>query len=78
MTPLVKRGGRAVLLVFSDANPEEGWRGPRRIPPAHARALWEGAGWRVDSLDASARYLDSMGRCGGLGGHALIMTATRV
>ena len=78
VTPLVKRGGRGVLLVFSDENPEGTWRGPRRIPPEHARALWTEAGWRVDSLDTSVRYLDVMGRNEGKGGFALLMTATRM
>ena len=77
VTPLIRRGGRAVLLVFSDENPEEGWRGPRRTPPAHARALWGEAGWRIDTLETDARYLDTMQRCEGKGGHALLMTATR-
>lgn len=77
VTPLVKRGGRAVLLVFSTENPADGWRGPRRIEPEHARALWSEAGWRIDSLVTDARYKDTMGRCEGLGGHALLMTATR-
>ena len=77
VTPRVKLGGRAVMLVFSDAN-EDPWVGPRRISEAHARRVWTAAGWRVDSLSADARYKDSMGRHGGLGGHALLMTATRV
>ena len=79
VTPLVKKGGRAVMLVFSDANEEATWRGPRRISADHARALWTAGGWHVDSIEAS-RYFDAMQppRCGGLGGHALLMTATRV
>lgn len=77
ITPLIRPGGRAVLLVFSDENPADSWRGPRRIPPAHARALWEEAGWAIDSLETGARYMDTMGRCEGKGGHALLMTATR-
>ena len=77
ITPLIRPGGRAVLLVFSDENPAETWRGPRRIPAAHARALWEEAGWKIDSLETGARYMDAMGRCEGKGGHALLMTATR-
>lgn len=78
ITPMVRLGGRAVLLVFSSQNPEEGWRGPRRIAPEHAREFWEAAGWRVDTLEDDARYLDIMGRCDGKGGHALLMTATRI
>lgn len=80
VTPLVKKGGRAVMLVFSDENEEATWRGPRRIGADYARRAWTAAGWRVDSLETDARYLDAMQppRCGGLGGHALLMTATRV
>jgi SAM-dependent methyltransferase len=77
VTPRVKLGGRAVMLVFSDRNGDP-WMGPRRISEAHARKLWTEAGWRVDSLDMEARYMDSMGRNNGLGGHAMLMTATRV
>jgi SAM-dependent methyltransferase len=77
VTQRVKLGGRACMLVFSDANGDP-WVGPRRISEAHARAMWTAAGWRVDSLDMNARYKDAMGRNDGLGGHALLMTATRV
>jgi SAM-dependent methyltransferase len=77
VTPRIKLNGRAVMLVFSDAN-EDPWMGPRRIAEAHARAMWTAAGWRVDSLDMAQRYKDAMGRNGGLGGHAMLMTATRV
>ena len=52
----VKTGGRAVMLVFSDKNPDP-WRGPRRISAAHAREMWTAAGWRVDSLEVSATEL---------------------
>ena len=76
VTPLVKPGGRLVLLNFSDENDAATWRGPRRIPPAHARALWEEAGWSVDSLRTDVFYIDTMGRNSGKGGHALLMTAT--
>ena len=80
VTPLIKRGGRAAMLVFSDENEEGTWRGPRRVAAAAARAAWTAAGWRVDSLETDARYMDAMQppRCGGLGGHALLMTATRI
>ena len=77
VTPLVRVGGRAVLCVFSNENDAATWRGPRCIAPAHARELWEEAGWFVDTLETDVRYLDVGGRCGGLGGHALLMTATR-
>jgi SAM-dependent methyltransferase len=77
VTPRIKLGGRAVMLVFSDANGDP-WVGPRRISEAHARQMWTAAGWRVDSLDMEARYKDAMGRNGGLGGHAMLLTATRV
>ena len=77
VTPRVKLGGRAVMLVFSDRNSDP-WMGPRRISEAHAREMWTAAGWRVDSVDMEARYKDNMGRHGGEGGHALLMTATRV
>ena len=77
ITPLVKPGGSLVLLVFSDENDAATWRGPRCIPPAHARALWEEAGWRVDSMRTDVYYKDTLGRNGGRGGHALLMTATR-
>jgi SAM-dependent methyltransferase len=77
VTPLVKPGGRLVLFNFSDENDAATWRGPRRIPPSHARALWEEAGWTVDSLRTDVYYLDTMGRNDGKGGHALLMTATR-
>ena len=77
VTPRIKLGGRAVCFVFSDRNGDP-WVGPRRISEAHARAMWTQAGWRVDSLDMEARYKDAMGRNGGLGGHALLMTATRM
>jgi SAM-dependent methyltransferase len=80
VTPLVKKGGRAVMLVFSDMNEEATWRGPRRIGADYARQAWTAAGWRVDTLETDARYHDAMQppRCGGLGGHALLMTATRL
>lgn len=77
ITPLVKLGGKLVLLVFSDQNDAATWRGPRRIPPAHAQALWEEAGWAVDSLQSDVFYIDTLGRNDGKGGHALLMTATR-
>ena len=73
----IKPGGRAVMLVFSDRNGDP-WMGPRRISEAHARALWTEAGWRINSLDMEVRYLDALGRNNGLGGHAMLMTATRV
>jgi SAM-dependent methyltransferase len=76
VTQRVSVGGRAVCLVFSDRNGDP-WVGPRRISEAHARKLWTDAGWRVDSLSMEERYKDAMGRNGGLGGHALLMTATR-
>lgn len=53
--------------------------GPRRISPDHARAMWTEAGWAVDALVTEGMYYrDSMGRNDGRGGHALLMTATRV
>ena len=76
VTPRIKPGGRAVMFVFSDKNGDP-WMGPRRISEAHARQLWTQAGWRVDTMDTNARFLDAMQRNGGLGGHALLMTATR-
>ena len=78
VTSRIKPGGKAVMLVFSDRNGDP-WMGPRRISEAHARALWTEAGWRIDSLDIdNPRYMDAMGRNNGLGGHAMLMTATRV
>lgn len=76
VTPRVKLGGKAVMLVFSDANADP-WMGPRRISAAHARQVWTDAGWRVDSLSEDVYYRDSMGRNDGKGGHALLMVATR-
>lgn len=76
VTPYVKPGGKLVMLVFSDRNPDP-WMGPRRISPAHAAALCGEAGWTVDSLDNNVYYEDTMGRNGGKGGHALILTATK-
>jgi SAM-dependent methyltransferase len=76
VTPRVKPGGKAVMLVFSDANPDP-WMGPRRISAAHARQMWTDAGWRVDSLSEDVYYRDSMGRNDGKGGYALLMVATR-
>jgi SAM-dependent methyltransferase len=77
ITSLVKPGGRLVLFVFSDENDATTWRGPRCIPPAHARALWEEGGWAINSLTTDHYYKDTMGRNAGKGGHALLMTATR-
>ena len=77
VTPRIKLGGRAVMLVFSDRNGDP-WMGPRRIGEAHARQMWTAAGWRVDSLDMEMHYKDAIGRNGGLGGHAMLMTATRI
>lgn len=73
----MRPGGKVVLLVFSDENPAETWRGPRRIPASHAREFFEEAGWCIDSLETDARYLDVMERCEGLGGYALLMVATK-
>ena len=78
VTSLIKVGGRAVMLVFSDENPAETWKGPRRINTLAATAMWQEAGWEIDSVDTSVRYLDSIGRCDGKGGHALLMCATRI
>ena len=77
VTPLVKIGGRAVLLQFSDRNPDP-WVGPVRVSAAQLRAVWSAAGWRVDTLDEDAKLHDVLGRNDGKGGHALLMTATRV
>jgi 2-polyprenyl-3-methyl-5-hydroxy-6-metoxy-1,4-benzoquinol methylase len=77
VTSLVKVGGKVVMLVFSDENPAETWRGPRRINALEAKNMWQEAGWNIDSMDTTVHYMDSMGRCDGKGGHALLMCATR-
>ncbi len=77
VSSLIKVGGKAVMLVFSDENPAETWRGPRRINALEAKKMWQEAGWKIDSLDTNVRYMDSMGRCEGKGGHALLMCSTR-
>ena len=56
ITPLVKPGGRLVLFVFSDENDATTWRGPRCIPPAHARAMWEEGGWAINTLTTDHYY----------------------
>ena len=77
VTPRIKAGGSAVLFVFSDANPEATWRGPRRISEAHARALWTEAGWEVTSCRHDVFFHDTMGRNDGKGGFGLLMTLKR-
>ena len=75
VTPLVERGGRCVMLCFSDANPNP-WRGPRRVSATHARAMWEEAGWTVDSINESVR-VHMAAAVGGNRSRALLMLATR-
>ncbi len=75
VSPLVRSGGRAVMLVFSDANDAATWSGPRRISAAHARSLWAEAGWRVDSIDEGVDFCHNME---GAPRRALLMLATRI
>ena len=77
VTPRMRMGATAIMLVFSDLNPDP-WVGPRRIGERHARALWTQAGWDVRSLSMDAWYADSMGRNDGKGGRAMLMVAKRV
>ena len=77
VTPRCKMGATAVMLVFSDKNLDP-YVGPRRIPEAHARALWTEAGWEVQSLSHDHFYVDVMGRNEGKGAHAILMVARRI
>ncbi len=44
----VRKGGRFLMHVFSDQNPDP-WVGPRRISEAHVRTFFnETTGWKVD------------------------------
>ena len=63
VTPFIKKGGKAVMLVFSDLNPDP-WRGPRRISCEHAITFWSEAGWNIDNIDANVIYKDNMQREG--------------
>lgn len=72
VTPMVKNGGKVVMLVFSDKNPDP-WRGPRRISPEHARALWTEAGWTVEAIQ-DAKYMDNIHEGGG---EAILMVASK-
>jgi len=74
VTPLIKLGGRAVMMVFSNKNVDP-WVGPRRISETHARAMWTTAGWQVDSVE-EATYMDNMHNEDGR--HAILMKATRI
>ena len=76
VTPRCKLGATAVMLVFSDKNLDP-YMGPRRIPEAHARALWTEAGWEIASISHDHFYKDTMGRNDGKGAHALLMVAHR-
>lgn len=77
MSPLIRTGGKLVVLVFSDVNPDP-WVGPRRISEAHARALWEETGlWKVDEVIPT--YIHTHIHDTTIGeGHAILLTATRL
>lgn len=75
ISPTIKRGGRLVLLVFSDANPDP-WVGPRRISAAHAKAMWEKDDkWVLNSTEACL-YRDNFPEHKGAG-KAYLFTFTR-
>lgn len=75
VTPYIKMGGRAIMLVMSDANPE-GNLGPRRISKDHATKLWTEAGWKIDRIDDV--MFDMAFPMTNLPGHAILMQATRI
>ena len=74
VTPYVKVGGIAIMLVFSDENPDP-WRGPRRINAEQARKQWSEAGWRIESMAPDAVYKDIIRE---KDAHALLMVATKL
>ena len=50
LLPQVKKGGRVVLIQFSDKNPSP-WVGPRRIPEKELRSHFNPEkGWQVEAL----------------------------
>jgi 2-polyprenyl-3-methyl-5-hydroxy-6-metoxy-1,4-benzoquinol methylase len=72
----VRKGGRFLLHVFSDQNPDP-WVGPRRISESHARTFFnEENGWKVESV-RTCLYMDNMSRPKG-GGEAIFMVAERI
>ncbi|KAK9835023.1 hypothetical protein WJX81_005053 [Elliptochloris bilobata] len=81
----MKPGGRLVMMVMSDRNPEEGWSGPRRTSEAEIRHnLCEEVGWRVKSVDMDAKdvvpkQMQAIAKHFGEGfGWALVAVATRL
>jgi SAM-dependent methyltransferase len=76
MAKFVRKGGRFLLHVFSDQNPDP-WVGPRRISESHARSFFnEENGWKVESVRACL-YMDNMARAKG-GGEAIFMVSERM
>lgn len=77
ITPCIKIGGKCVMLVFSDDNPESWYppHRPRGISPEHAREMWTSAGWSVDFISKNEFYNVSLDW---KRAHALLMVATRV
>ena len=72
VTPFIKLGGKAVMLVFSDKNPDP-WFGPRRISQEHATKVWTAAGWRVDRITEATMHSNIPQLNAGI-----LMQATRV
>jgi SAM-dependent methyltransferase len=76
ITKYARKGGKLLLLVFSDQNPDP-WVGPRRISESHARSFFtEESGWRIESIKP-AFYADVGVRAEG-GGKAIFMVAERI
>ena len=58
MTPLVKAGGTAIVLLCSDENDAAIWEAsaeamlPRRMSQGHLRKMWSDAGWDIDNIES--------------------------
>ena len=73
VTPLIKPGGTAVIIFFSDTNPDP-WKGPVRINKEDGIKLWKSAGWDIN-LVQEVKYLTNWPEGGG---NAVLLRGTKV
>jgi SAM-dependent methyltransferase len=77
ITPCVKIGGRYVMLVSSDTNPDP-WESPlpRRINADYVSKLWSSMGWNIEFISTDKSYNLNFKNYNFI--NALLMVATRI
>jgi len=77
ITPCVKIGGKYVMLVSSDTNPDP-WEPPlpQRINADYVSKLWSSMGWNIEFISTDKFYNLIFKNYNFI--HALLMVATRI